>query len=71
MLGFAVLAFSWIPAGLVLIFRDADSRPVFTIFWQLWPLLFFPLCLASVCWFWRSSLKRKIRDMESRHDIAA
>ena len=65
MLGFAVLAFSWIPAGLILIFRDADSRPVFTIFRQLWPLLFFPLCFASVCWLWRSSLKRKIRDMES------
>lgn len=67
-LTFAVLAFAWVPAGLILIVRDADSRPVFTVFRQLWPLLVFPLCCAGVCWFWRVSLKRQIKERESAHD---
>ncbi len=64
MLAFAILAFAWIPAGLILIARDADSRPVFTIFRQLWPLSVLPLCCGSVCWFWWMSLKRKIKERE-------
>jgi hypothetical protein len=66
--GFAVLAFSWIPAALILIFRDADLRPTFQIFYQLWPLSVLPLGGFAICWVWRSSLKRKIIAMESRHD---
>ena len=65
-LGFAILAFAWIATGLVLTFGDEELRPAFRIFWQLWPLVFILLCCAGVCWFWRSSLIRRIKELESR-----
>jgi hypothetical protein len=64
MVGFAILAFSWIPAGLILIFKDKDLRPVIYILWQLGPLLIIPLFGYGVCCLWRSSLDRKIRNIE-------
>jgi hypothetical protein len=67
MLGCAILAFAWIPAGLVLIFGDPEYRPVFLIVWQLWPLAFIPLCGFGAFWCWRSWLKRMLRELES-HD---
>ena len=66
MLAFALLAFAWIPASLVLVFRDADLRLGSFILWQLWPLLVIPLCGFEACLLWRASLKRKIVKMELR-----
>ena len=65
LLGCAVFAFAWIPAGLVLIFGDAELRPVFRVLWQLWPLALIPLCGFGLCWYWRSSLKRRLRELDS------
>jgi hypothetical protein len=69
MLGCAILAFGWIGAALVLIFRDAELRhEIFRVFWYLWVwLALVPLCGFSVCWCWRSILQRKIGKMDS-HD---
>jgi hypothetical protein len=68
MIGFAILAFAWIPAGMVLIFGDETLRPALLVLWELWPLAFIPVCGLGACWLWRTSLKRKIKDMEGRHD---
>ena len=64
--GFVILAFAWIPAGMILIFRDPALRPLIHILWLLLPLAFLPLCGFVVCWLWRWSLIRKIREMRSR-----
>jgi len=70
MLGCAVLAFGWIPAALVLIFRDVELRQqVLHILWYLWPLAFFPFCCFGFFWCWRSSLNRKIEKMDF-HDTS-
>lgn len=67
--GFGVFAFSWIPAALILIIKDADLHPVFRTFYQLWPLSVIPLLGFVISLLWRSSLKRKIIEVESRHDV--
>ncbi|MDB6068560.1 MAG: hypothetical protein JWR26_4768 [Pedosphaera sp.] len=67
MVGFVVLAFSWIPAGLILIFEDKDLRPVIYILWQLGPLVIIALCCYGVCRLWRSSLDRKVKQIVSRN----
>jgi hypothetical protein len=62
-LGCAIFGLGWIGAALVLIFGDAELRQhVFRTIWYLWLwLAFVPLCSFCVCWFWRSSLNRKIK----------
>jgi hypothetical protein len=65
MLGFAVLAFAWIPAGLILISRDSELRSFSLLFEHLWPLTFIPLCAFGLCWFWRRSLYRRIKTLAS------
>src|SRR5215470_16956075 len=69
LLACAVFAFAWIPPALILIFGDRELRPVFRTLWQLWPLAAVPLCGFAVSWRWRSSLTRKLRELDS-HDAA-
>jgi hypothetical protein len=66
--GFAVLAFAWIPAAMILISKDPALRPVIHTLWLLLPLSFLPLCGFVACWLWRWSLIRKIREMRLHHD---
>jgi hypothetical protein len=65
-LGFAILAFGWIGAALVLILGDAELRQhIFRIFGYLWLwLALVPLCGFGVCLGWRSLVKRKIAEID-------
>ena len=65
-LGFAILAFGWIGAALVLIFGDSELRPhIFRIFEYLWLwLALVPLCGFGVCLCWRQLVKRKIAKID-------
>lgn len=65
---FAVLAFAWIPAAIVLIWEDRELRPVSLILWYLSPLAFIPLCGVGLCCLWRSSVKQNIKELKSRRD---
>ena len=56
-----VFAFAWIAPALVLIWRDADLRPIPHFLWQLWPLAPIPLCGFGAAWWWRESLRRRLR----------
>jgi hypothetical protein len=60
-----VFAFAWIGPALVLIWRDADLRPVPHVLWQLWPLVPIPLCGFGAAWWWRASLRRRLRGLSS------
>ena len=66
-LSFSILTFVWILGVVVLIFGDEELRPAFRIFWQLWPAALILTCCFGVCWLWRSSLRRKIKKMESQN----
>jgi len=59
---FMVLAFAWIPVGLLVILADATLRPVISVIGHLWPLTAVPLGCAVIFWIWRLSLKRQIRE---------
>lgn len=61
---FGAFAFAWIPPALILIFGDAELRPVFRTLLQLWPLASVPLIGFVICWCWRSSLARQIRELD-------
>ena len=65
-LGFAILAFGWIGAALVLILGDAELRQhIFRVFEYLWLwLALVPLCGFGVCLCWRSMVKRKIVEID-------
>src|SRR6266850_2647902 len=62
LLGFAILAFGWTGAALVLIVGDAElRRDMLRVFSYLWVwLAAVPLCGFVVCWCWRWLLQRKI-----------
>jgi Protein of unknown function (DUF616) len=62
---FAILAFAWIPAEMMLIFNNAAWRPDFPVIRHTWPLTFLSLCGCGICQLWRLSLKRKIKVTKS------
>jgi hypothetical protein len=71
MLGCGTLTFGWIGAALVLILGDEELRQyILRIFWylSLW-LAVVPLCGFAICWSWRSSLTRKISEIESKDAV--
>jgi hypothetical protein len=61
----AVLALAWLPAAIVLVFRDTQLRPVLGVLGQLWPLVFIPLCGFALSWWWRGLIERSLRRSES------
>lgn len=62
LLGFAILALAWVLLELALIFEDVNRHSPFSVFSRLGLLALVSLGGIGICWFWRSSLKRKIRE---------
>ena len=67
LLACAVFSFAWVPPALILIWGDGELRPALRTLWQLSPLAAAPLCGFAVCWWWRSSLRRKLRELDVHH----
>jgi hypothetical protein len=67
-LTFAVLAFAWIPAALVLIHADKQLRPLLLVLRQLWPLVLIPFSglLLSACW--RVNLIRRLKHLNEKNN---